>query len=165
MSDGPHPVQVAVQLSGARLTKLVLDPEAVRTTPEGVFVPLTLEQVSHLIGELEQVVGFHQRATRASSMVPDAARVPFKLTPTTLGVLGYLSDGSVRYAHEIADATGKTTGTINTILNRMLDHGWVRNSWDLSIDRPGPRRRCFWIDEGRLGAVQELLAARSQGSD
>lgn len=163
MDDKANPVGVAVQLGGERLTKLMIDPDALRNTPMGVFVPLTLEQVADLIRELETVVGFHRRTPPPGSTDPDMTKVPFKLTPTTLAVLRFLADGSARYGYEVAEATGKASGTINTILNRMLAHGWVRNSWDTTIDRPGPRRRYFWLDETRQGAVQELLAARGQG--
>jgi PadR family transcriptional regulator PadR len=163
MGDKANPVEVVAQLGGERLTKLMIDPGAVLDTPAGVFVPLTLEQVAHLIRELETVVGFHRRTPPPGSTNPDTTKVPFKLTPTTLAVLRFLADGSARYGYEVAEATGKATGTINTILNRMLAHGWVRNSWDTTMDRPGPRRRYFWIDQERQGAVQALLAARDQG--
>lgn len=93
-------------------------------------------------------------------MTTDWERPPFKVTAATLDVLDALADGSCKYAREIAQETGRASGSVTNILARLMERGWARAAWDTDDDRRGPRRRFFWIDEDRLMAAQELLSAR-----
>ncbi|HEV7898762.1 MAG TPA: PadR family transcriptional regulator [Planosporangium sp.] len=70
----------------------------------------------------------------------------------TVDVLTVLldSDGP-RWGLEIIKATGRPSGTVYPLLDRLERAGWVTSRWDEDDDRKGPRRRLYALTpEGAL---------------
>lgn len=79
-----------------------------------------------------------------------------RVTAPTVDVLAVLLE-----AHEpmwglaIAKQSGRTPASVYPILSRLEDGGWIVGSWDVDVERTGPRRRIFrFTDEGRSAAQQ-----------
>lgn len=82
-----------------------------------------------------------------------------RLTPALRAVLECLSDAeSEMWGLQISTRTGRPTGTIYPLLERLERAGYLQSRWETDVDRTGPRRRLYsllpagrqWAD-GQLG--------------
>ncbi|AMM20896.1 hypothetical protein AX769_13040 [Frondihabitans sp. PAMC 28766] len=81
-----------------------------------------------------------------------------RVTAPTLDVLEALldSDDGPLWGLVVIKATGRPSGTIYPILERLERQGWIVGSWEAEGERSGPRRRLYeFTPEGRV-AAQEL---------
>lgn len=94
-----------------------------------------------------------------------------RLTPAMLDVLGCLfSDRGQVWGLRVSMRTGRPTGTVYPLLERLERSGFVSSSWEDTPERPGPRRRLYVLTkDGRTWAEQQLIrkgrsAAALEGS-
>ena len=82
----------------------------------------------------------------------------------TLDVLTVLLDGEhPRWGLEIIKLTGRPSGSVYPLLDRLERSGWVTSSWDDDADRRGPRRRMYVLTpEGAREAVKVLARKTSK---
>ncbi|MEH0109682.1 PadR family transcriptional regulator [Tersicoccus sp. MR15.9] len=81
-----------------------------------------------------------------------------RLTPALRSVLGSLleTEGET-WGLLLASQTGRPTGTIYPLLERLERAGFVCSRWDDDQTRPGPRRRLYsLLPAGRQWAVAKL---------
>lgn len=86
------------------------------------------------------------------------AKAPFRRTQATLDVLGQLVDGEEHYALQIINATGRPSGTVVPLLQRLEHHGWVTSRWE--ADTPGqrgPRRRYYQLETQYVDIIREII--------
>jgi DNA-binding PadR family transcriptional regulator len=77
----------------------------------------------------------------------------------TVDVLTVLLDaGLPQWGLEIIKATGRPSGTIYPLLDRLESAGWVTSAWDEHQDRKGPRRRLYVLT--RDGATEARLVCQ-----
>jgi PadR family transcriptional regulator PadR len=58
---------------------------------------------------------------------------------------------------QISGSTGRPTGTIYPLLERLERAGFLDSRWEADSDRPGPRRRLYrLIPAGREWAAEQL---------
>ncbi|WP_309116970.1 PadR family transcriptional regulator [Saccharothrix sp.] len=81
----------------------------------------------------------------------------------TLDVLDVLLDGDrPRWGLEIIKLTGRPSGSVYPLLDRLEQAGWVTSSWDDDADRRGPRRRLYALTpDGAREAVKVLARKKS----
>ena len=84
--------------------------------------------------------------------------VYLRLTPALRGVLHVLLDTDRGvWGLRIASQTGRPTGTVYPILQRLEDSGLVVSRWETGEDRRGPVRRLYELtDSGRTWAGEKL---------
>ncbi|NUT95817.1 MAG: helix-turn-helix transcriptional regulator, partial [Saccharothrix sp.] len=77
--------------------------------------------------------------------------------------LAALLDGDrPRWGLEIIKLTGRPSGSVYPLLDRLERAGWVTSSWDDDADRRGPRRRMYVLTpEGAREAVKVLARKTS----
>src|SRR3954470_18641912 len=76
----------------------------------------------------------------------------------TVDVLTVLLDSEQpRWGLEIIKATGRPSGTVYPLLDRLERAGWVESSWE-DEGRKGPRRRLYVLT--REGATEARLVCR-----
>lgn len=82
----------------------------------------------------------------------------------TADVLGALLDGDhPRWGLEIVKLTGRPSGSVYPVLDRLERAGWVTSSWEDDTDRRGPRRRLYVLTaDGAREAVK--VCARRAGT-
>lgn len=81
-----------------------------------------------------------------------------RLTPALRAVLECLTeaDGEV-WGLLISTKTGRPTGTIYPLLERLERAGFLQSRWESGVDRPGPRRRLYsLLPAGREWAAGQL---------
>lgn len=80
----------------------------------------------------------------------------------TADVLGVLLDSDrPRWGLEIIKLTGRPSGSVYPLLDRLERAGWVTSSWEDDSARRGPRRRMYQLTpEGAAEAV-EVRARKS----
>jgi DNA-binding PadR family transcriptional regulator len=77
----------------------------------------------------------------------------------------FLLDGRrPRFAMELMDSTGLSSGTLYPILMRFTRLGWlIREREDIDPVKAGrPARRCYWIDRGHAQQLEGLFAAADE---
>lgn len=81
-----------------------------------------------------------------------------RLTPALRAVLTcFLESDSPQWGLLIASKSGKPTGTIYPLLERLERAGLVISFWEDDAKRNGPRRRLYsLLPEGRQWAVERL---------
>jgi PadR family transcriptional regulator PadR len=83
----------------------------------------------------------------------------------TIDVLAVLIDGDQpRWGLEIIRLTGRPSGSVYPLLDRLERAGWVTSAWDDNSDRRGPRRRMYRLTaEGAVEArrICARVAAKS----
>ncbi|WP_405218773.1 PadR family transcriptional regulator [Agrococcus sp. Ld7] len=86
-----------------------------------------------------------------------------RMTPATLDVLSHLvAQDAPTWGLEIAGATGRPTGSVYPILERLESHGWVVSDWEAGGARPGARRRLYRLTpDARDAAMAALQRARA----
>jgi PadR family transcriptional regulator, regulatory protein PadR len=86
-----------------------------------------------------------------------------RVTAPTCEVLQVLLDaGEPLWGLKIMSASGRPSGTIYPILDRLERQGWVRSEWEADDARPGPRRRLYELTAEGAPAAEELLRARAE---
>ncbi|WP_051275046.1 PadR family transcriptional regulator [Cellulomonas sp. URHD0024] len=83
-----------------------------------------------------------------------------RLTPALRGVLGcFLAAEAEVWGLLVAKQTGRPTGTIYPLLERLEREGFVRSRW--GEDAPGARRRLYTLTpEGHAWATDKLSTGR-----
>ncbi|MFT7836310.1 PadR family transcriptional regulator [Saccharothrix sp. BKS2] len=81
----------------------------------------------------------------------------------TVDVLAVLLDSDrPRWGLEIIKLTGRPSGSVYPLLDRLERAGWVTSGWDDDSDRRGPRRRLYVLTpDGAREAVR--VCARKAG--
>ncbi|NJP34686.1 PadR family transcriptional regulator [Micromonospora thermarum] len=76
----------------------------------------------------------------------------------TVDVLRVLLDGGrPRWGLEIIKVTGRPSGSVYPLLERLERHGWVTSSWE-ETDRRGPRRRMYVLTADGAREAQRVCA-------
>jgi DNA-binding PadR family transcriptional regulator len=83
----------------------------------------------------------------------------------TVDVLGVLLDSDQpRWGLEIIKLTGRPSGSVYPLLDRLERAGWVTSSWDDDSERRGPRRRMYVLTpDGAQEAVRVCTKAAARG--
>ncbi|MDM4720249.1 PadR family transcriptional regulator [Micromonospora sp. WMMA1363] len=77
----------------------------------------------------------------------------------TVDVLRVLLDGGrPRWGLEIIKVTGRPSGSVYPLLERLERHGWVTSSWEEEMDRRGPRRRMYELTADGAREAQRVCA-------
>lgn len=89
-----------------------------------------------------------------------------RLGRATVDVLTVLLDDErPRWGLELIKATGRPSGTVYPLLDRLERAGWVTSSWDDDTERRGPRRRLYALTPdgaaSARAAVQRAAAPRA----
>ncbi|MFD7657635.1 PadR family transcriptional regulator [Actinosynnema sp. NPDC059797] len=81
----------------------------------------------------------------------------------TVDVLAVLLESDrPRWGLELIKLTGRPSGSVYPLLDRLERAGWVTSEWDDDSDRRGPRRRMYALTpEGAREAVR--VRARKAG--
>jgi len=94
---------------------------------------------------------------------------PFPLTPTTIDIMEVLlAANKEMHGKQIASRSKHTSGTVNQILTRMVQHGWVDAQWETKGERRGrrgPRRRFYRIAPTFIPKVHAILVDRGRIPD
>ena len=79
-----------------------------------------------------------------------------RIGAATVDVLGVLLDSDQpRWGLEIIKLTGRPSGSVYPLLDRLERAGWVTSSWDDDSERRGPRRRVYVLTpDGAREAVK-----------
>lgn len=81
-----------------------------------------------------------------------------KATVDVLGVL--LGSDQPRWGLEIIKATGRPSGSVYPLLDRLETAGWVTSHWDDDSERRGPRRRMYTLTADGATEARRVVAAR-----
>jgi PadR family transcriptional regulator, regulatory protein PadR len=90
-----------------------------------------------------------------------------RLGRATIDVLTVLLDSDEpRWGLELIKVTGRPSGTVYPLLDRLERAGWVTSQWDDDARRPGPRRRMYRLTPDGVVAARDTLrrASRSPGA-
>jgi DNA-binding PadR family transcriptional regulator len=69
-----------------------------------------------------------------------------RIGKATVDVLAVLIDSDhPRWGLEIIKLTGRPSGSVYPLLDRLERAGWVTSTWDDDSDRRGPRRRMYQL--------------------
>ncbi len=82
-----------------------------------------------------------------------------KATVDVLEVL--LAASEPRWGLEIIKLTGRPSGSVYPLLDRLERAGWVTSSWDDDANRRGPRRRMYVLTPDGAVEARRALAARA----
>jgi len=86
-----------------------------------------------------------------------------KATVDVLEVL--LGTDEPRWGLEIIKLTGRPSGSVYPLLDRLERAGWVTSSWDDDAERRGPRRRMYLLTpEGAVEARRVVARASASSS-
>jgi PadR family transcriptional regulator, regulatory protein PadR len=85
-----------------------------------------------------------------------------RVTDATLDVLeALMGPDDELYGYKIALRSGRKTGVIYPILDRLEEAGWIESEWEIEQrDERGPRRRFYRLTPDGLSAARELLIER-----
>jgi len=91
-----------------------------------------------------------------------------RITPATIDVLDALTSatGPV-WGLAVIKSSGRPSGSVYPILERLEQAGWARSSWEDDPARVGPRRRFYELtDDGAAAATQAIasFARTARGS-
>lgn len=85
-----------------------------------------------------------------------------RVTPPTLDVLATLLESTrPLFGLEIMKATGRPSGTIYPILDRLERQGWLTSEWADNTTTQLYRRRLYTFTPDGADAARTLLAARA----
>ncbi|MER5265887.1 PadR family transcriptional regulator [Actinosynnema sp. NPDC002837] len=74
-----------------------------------------------------------------------------------------LGSDQPRWGLEIIKLTGRPSGSVYPLLDRLERAGWVTSSWDDDSERRGPRRRMYVLTpEGAQEALKVCAKAASR---
>jgi PadR family transcriptional regulator, regulatory protein PadR len=86
-----------------------------------------------------------------------------RLGRATVDVLAVLVDADEPlWGLELIKATGRPSGTVYPLLDRLERAGWAVSTWDDDVMRPGPRRRVYRLTPEGAQAAREALARRGR---
>jgi DNA-binding PadR family transcriptional regulator len=81
-----------------------------------------------------------------------------RLGGATIDVLTVLLDSpGPRWGLELIKTTGRPSGTVYPLLDRLERAGWLASSWDDDAARPGPRRRMYRLTPDGAVAARDAL--------
>ena len=85
------------------------------------------------------------------------------MTPATVDVLdALLVDRGGIWGLQIVSSTGRPSGSVYPILERLERAGWVESVWEDDPARSGPRRRIYTLTrEGLVAAVAAVRSVRA----
>ena len=85
-----------------------------------------------------------------------------RVTAATLDVLeALMGPDEELYGYKIALRSGRKTGVVYPILDRLEAAGWVESAWEREHrDERGPRRRFYRLSPDGLSAARSLLVER-----
>jgi DNA-binding PadR family transcriptional regulator len=88
-----------------------------------------------------------------------------KRTLATLAVARQLLDnpGDRRWSYELSEKLDISRGSINNILQRMANEGWLSDSWELDSSVSGPRRHYYEVTELGEAELYKLVHKYSLG--
>lgn len=70
-----------------------------------------------------------------------------------------------RWGLEIIKLTGRPSGSVYPLLDRLERAGWVTSAWDDDADRKGPRRRMYVLTpDGAVEAGRVVARASSSAA-
>ncbi|BCB78407.1 hypothetical protein GCM10022251_30100 [Phytohabitans flavus] len=82
-----------------------------------------------------------------------------RIGKATVDVLGVLLDGDgPRWGLEIIKLTGRPSGSVYPLLERLERAGWVASHWEDDSDRRGPRRRMYLLTAEGAAEARRVLA-------
>ena len=89
-----------------------------------------------------------------------------RLTPALRDVLACLLEATEEiWGLRVSSASGRPTGTVYPLLERLERQQFVSSRWETDTGRPGPRRRLYALTEqGRTWAQSKGLRSRSSTS-
>ena len=89
-----------------------------------------------------------------------------RLTPALRDVLGCLRDaeGEV-WGLLVSQESGRPTGTVYPILDRLERERYVCSRWETDVDRPGPRRRLYSLTAAGRAWITEGLARSGRNNE
>ena len=86
-----------------------------------------------------------------------------RLGRATVDVLTVLLDSAEpRWGLELIKLTGRPSGTVYPLLDRLERAGWVTSRWDDDVSRPGPRRRMYQLTPDGTVAARDVLRQAAQ---
>lgn len=82
------------------------------------------------------------------------------MTPATVDVLRVLAaaEGPV-WGLQIVKTTGRPSGSVYPILDRLETLGWVASNWEDDVSRNGARRRYYRLEEDAKDLAAAALTA------
>ncbi|WBB66984.1 helix-turn-helix transcriptional regulator [Micromonospora sp. WMMD812] len=88
-----------------------------------------------------------------------------RIGAATVDVLQVLLDSDrPRWGLEVIKTTGRPSGSVYPLLERLEQHGWVVSSWEVETERRGPRRRLYELTvEGAQEARRVCARATARG--
>jgi DNA-binding PadR family transcriptional regulator len=83
-----------------------------------------------------------------------------RLGRATIDVLRLLLESTQpRWGLELIKATGRPSGTVYPLLDRLERAGWVTSRWDDDAQRSGPRRRLYELTPDGAQAARTVVEA------
>ncbi|MBP2339499.1 DNA-binding PadR family transcriptional regulator [Saccharothrix coeruleofusca] len=80
----------------------------------------------------------------------------------TADVLAVLLDADrPRWGLEVIKLTGRPSGSVYPLLDRLERAGWVTSSWDDDSERRGPRRRLYRLTPDGAVEAAKVCARKS----
>ena len=79
-----------------------------------------------------------------------------KATVDVLEVL--LGAEGPRWGLEIIKLTGRPSGSVYPLLDRLERAGWVTSAWDDDVERRGPRRRMYRLTAEGAAEARKVVA-------
>jgi Predicted transcriptional regulators len=88
-----------------------------------------------------------------------------RMTPATLDVLATLLDEpEATWGLRIVARTGRPTGSVYPILERLERAGWIDSAWEHDPERSGPRRRLYRLTVDGAEAARAAVARAARPS-
>jgi PadR family transcriptional regulator, regulatory protein PadR len=86
-----------------------------------------------------------------------------RMTPATLDVLAALLEetGEPIWGLRVVKQSGRPTGSVYPILERLEGAGWVESQWEDDPGRNGPRRRLYRLTDGGAEAARAARSAQT----
>ncbi|MFG3712358.1 PadR family transcriptional regulator [Micromonospora sp. NPDC047730] len=82
-----------------------------------------------------------------------------RIGAATVDVLRVLVDSDrPRWGLEIIKVTGRPSGSVYPLLERLERNGWVTSHWEDETDRRGPRRRMYQLTTDGAVAARRVCA-------
>jgi len=63
-----------------------------------------------------------------------------------------------RWGLEVIKLTGRPSGSVHPLLDRLERAGWVASSWDDDAERRGPRRRMYRLTPEGAAEARRVVA-------
>ncbi|MFC3500744.1 PadR family transcriptional regulator [Micromonospora krabiensis] len=87
-----------------------------------------------------------------------------RIGAATVDVLRVLLDSDEpRWGLEIIKVTGRPSGSVYPLLDRLERHGWVTSAWEAETERRGPRRRMYRLTVDGAAEARRVCARATAG--